>query len=57
MLTPWMVEELDEESAAAFDALDELNKQQDDKRKSKQEFEGTLANVRAKSGYRSYLKK
>jgi hypothetical protein len=56
IFSPWTVNEIDEESAAVFDALDELDKDAADRAKAKQEFDNVLARQRAKSGYRSYAK-
>lgn len=57
VFTPWTVNEIDEESAAVLDALENLDKDQADRAKAKQDFENVLAKRRAASGYRSYAKR
>jgi len=56
-VAPWQIQELDEEWLAVLDSLCVVESDRANLQKAKDDFERTLAQVRAETGYRSYLRK
>lgn len=54
IFTPWTVNEVDEQTADALDAIERLDREQDNRDEAKQRAENANAKARAKAGYRSY---